>query len=72
MKQNDGPYYLVAGSNQEPPIGVDIVSVDSPGQSTLDREAGGSTQVGDATPFKHFPVSQGNLRNPLAVWDQKY
>jgi len=73
--KNPESYYLVAGSNDEEPVGSDTRSIESPGQNTLDQ-AGGTTTTGNTNPFKHFPViSSANPdveadRDPFEVWKE--
>jgi hypothetical protein len=69
-EDDDGPYYLVAGSNQEDPIQVNTTTV-SENECCNPQENPGSTVEGDANPFKHFPGELSDqVRNPYEVWDQ--
>lgn len=68
------PFFVVAGSNDVPPLSVSVTSTPAPDQQVLIDAANNAELgvTGDANPFKNFPVTDlsNDLRdrNPFEVW----
>ena len=77
-EQDSGPFYVVAGSNEVPPLSVSISEVSSPGQDVLQDAAynAETMETGDTNPFTNFPTGRESTdtrpRNPYDIWDEIY